>query len=141
MSKIALEASAWDTPVVAINKPDLRFTVVPELTGLLVASEDISAWQNVLTKVLSSNFYPAKQNENVDCYSEFKLNNANFRKEYLSSSFSSCSRAKIAIYLSYLYRYLLANTLTQQLAWTSPILPWQNSLSNLICFPASEKAS
>ena len=123
LTKVALEAAAWDTPVIAVNEPDLRFTVLPEITGLLVPPEDTSAWHKAIARLLSSRQNTARQ-------SEFELFPALETKE--PHTFSNCDQTKIAIYLSYLYRYLLARTLTPQLEWTAPIVPWQNFPTNLI---------
>lgn len=118
LSKVTLEAAAWDIPVIAANEPGLRFTIVPEVTGWLVPSEDIVAWHSAIALSASA----------CRLRTKYQLEN------------TSLSLAKITIYLSYLYRYLLASTLTQQLKWNSPLVPWQNSLGNLIGSSATSQA-
>jgi D-inositol-3-phosphate glycosyltransferase len=51
---VAIEAMACGTPVIASNVGGLKFTVVPEETGLLVPPQDVSAFANAMDRVLRS---------------------------------------------------------------------------------------
>ena len=53
---VAIEAMACSTPVIAADVGGLKFTVVNELTGLLVPSQDEQAFAEAINHVLS---YPA----------------------------------------------------------------------------------
>ncbi|HEY9824734.1 MAG TPA: glycosyltransferase, partial [Stenomitos sp.] len=51
---VAIEAMACGTPVVASNVGGLKFTVVPEETGLLVLPQDVSGFANAVGQVLTA---------------------------------------------------------------------------------------
>ena len=51
---VAIEAMASRTPVVASNVGGLPFTVVPELTGLLVPPQDEAAFATAIDRILSN---------------------------------------------------------------------------------------
>lgn len=51
---VALEAMACRTPVVASNVGGLRFTVVPEVTGLLVPPKDELAFAEAIDRILNN---------------------------------------------------------------------------------------
>lgn len=50
---VAIEAMASGTPVVASDVGGLKFTVVPEETGLLAPAEDEAAFANAIDRILS----------------------------------------------------------------------------------------
>lgn len=134
LNKVALEAAAWDVPVIAPDEPSSRFTVVPEVTGLLVPSEDVAAWQSAFARILSSGSIIYSDRDSVFSLAEFKT-----KVEHDLSL--SPSLAKVAIYHSYLYRYLLASTLSPQLQWNPPLVPWHDLTMEAIAKPAVCKAS
>lgn len=49
---VAIEAMASGTPVVASNVGGLQFTVIPEVTGLLVPPQDVAAFAAAIDRVL-----------------------------------------------------------------------------------------
>lgn len=51
---VALEAMACRTPVVASQVGGLQFTVIPEITGLLVPPQDEAAFAQAINRVLSN---------------------------------------------------------------------------------------
>jgi D-inositol-3-phosphate glycosyltransferase len=51
---VAIEAMACGTPVIASNVGGLKFTVVPDKTGLLVTPQDVSGFATAMEEVLSS---------------------------------------------------------------------------------------
>ena len=51
---VAIEAMACRTPVVASNVGGLQFTVVPEVTGLLVPPQDEAAFAQAIDRILSN---------------------------------------------------------------------------------------
>jgi len=51
---VAIEAMACRTPVVASNVGGLQFTVVPEVTGLLVPPQDDTAFAQAIDRILSN---------------------------------------------------------------------------------------
>lgn len=50
---VAIEAMACGTPVIASDVGGLKFTVVPEETGLLVPPKDVDAFANAIDRILS----------------------------------------------------------------------------------------
>jgi glycosyltransferase involved in cell wall biosynthesis len=50
---VAIEAMACRTPVVASNVGGLQFTVIPEVTGLLVPPQDETAFSQAIDRILS----------------------------------------------------------------------------------------
>ena len=104
LSKTALEAAAWDIPAIAKNEPSWRFTIASEMTGLLLSSSNIAAWQQAISSVLTSRSDLAKPKATIS------------------------AEAKMAIYLSYLYRWLLTSTLTP-IEWIPPIVPWSKAIA------------
>ena len=57
---VAIEAMACGTPVVASNVGGLKFTVVPEETGLLVNPQDDSAFAGAIDRILSNDLWARK---------------------------------------------------------------------------------
>ncbi len=91
---VAIEAMACGTPVIASNVGGLRFTVVPEETGLLVSPQDVSAFANAMDRVLRS---PLWSNE--------------VRSKAVSRVQQNFSWTGVAAQLSDLYRSQLAVSL------------------------------
>lgn len=60
---VALEAMASRTPVVASDVGGLRFTVVPEITGLLVPAKDEEAFGNAIDRILSDPMWRDRMGE------------------------------------------------------------------------------
>ncbi len=57
---VAIEAMACGTPVIASNVGGLKFTVVPEETGLLVAPQDIQGFAAAMEQVLTQSHWSAQ---------------------------------------------------------------------------------
>jgi len=57
---VALEAMACGTPVVASAVGGLKFTVIPEETGLLVPPQDVEAFAQAIARVLSDELWARK---------------------------------------------------------------------------------
>jgi glycosyltransferase involved in cell wall biosynthesis len=51
---VAIEAMACRTPVVASKVGGLQFTVIPEVTGLLVPPQDETAFADAIDRILSN---------------------------------------------------------------------------------------
>jgi glycosyltransferase involved in cell wall biosynthesis len=60
---VALEAMASKTPVVASDVGGLRFTVVPEITGLLVPAKDEEAFGKAIDRILSDPIWRDRMGE------------------------------------------------------------------------------
>lgn len=141
LTRVAIEATAWDTPVIASCDRGSQFTIIPEVTGLLVSSENIEAWQQAIASIISNEFWIKSPKETSTYYPEFNSNTSNLSNNKLTYSSLTLSRIKIAIYLSYLYRYLLASSLTRQLEWISPLVPWTSPIPDFISTAVARKAS
>jgi D-inositol-3-phosphate glycosyltransferase len=57
---VAIEAMACGTPVIASNVGGLKFTVVPDETGLLVAPQDIEGFAAAMEQVLTQAHWSAQ---------------------------------------------------------------------------------
>jgi D-inositol-3-phosphate glycosyltransferase len=57
---VAIEAMACGTPVVASDVGGLRFTVLPEETGLLVPPKNVDAFATAIQKILSDELWARK---------------------------------------------------------------------------------
>lgn len=97
---VAIEAMACGTPVVASDVGGLRFTVVPEETGLLVAPQDVTAFAQAIARVLSDEIWSRK-----------------LRRQASLRVQQNFSWAGVAARLSHLYRQLLAQSISSQLLW------------------------
>lgn len=93
---VAIEAMACGTPVVASNVGGLKFTVLPEETGLLVPPQDVNAFAGAIGRIL----------ENADWAKKLR-GQASVRVQ------QNFSWSGVAIQLSDLYRRLLAQSLIQ----------------------------
>lgn len=93
---VAIEAMACGAPVIASDVGGLKFTVVPEKTGLLVPPKDEAAFAQAIARVLNNGEWAAQLRQNAT-----KRVHENF------------SWQGVAGQLSHLYRHLLATSLTQ----------------------------
>lgn len=57
---VAIEAMACGTPVVASDVGGLKFTVLPEETGLLVPAQDVDAFSKAIDRLLSDTVWTQK---------------------------------------------------------------------------------
>jgi glycosyltransferase involved in cell wall biosynthesis len=94
---VAVEAMACGTPVVASDVGGLRFSVVPEETGLLVPPQSVDGFANAIGRILSDEIWAKK-----------------LRKRATERVQQHFSWASVAVQLSNLYRLLLAQSLTDR---------------------------
>jgi glycosyltransferase involved in cell wall biosynthesis len=97
---VAIEAMACGVPVVASNVGGLKFTIIPEETGLLVEPKDIEAFANGIHRILFDDLWVRKMR---------KQSSANVNQRF--------SWTGISIQLSELYRHVLARSLMHEQAW------------------------
>ncbi|MGK7872807.1 MAG: glycosyltransferase family 4 protein [Xenococcaceae cyanobacterium] len=93
---VAIEAMACGTPVIASNVGGLKFTVVPEETGLLAPPKDEAAFAQAIKRILNNPQWAAQLRQNAT--------------QRVQENFSWTG---VATQLSELYRYLLASSLMQ----------------------------
>ncbi|GAB4151565.1 MAG: glycosyltransferase family 1 protein [Cyanobacteria bacterium J069] len=93
---VPIEAMASHTPVVASNVGGLQYTVVPEVTGLLVPPKDAAGFATAIARILKN---PAWRD---------KLGNAGRQRVELGFSWSS-----VAARLEQLYLQLIADVATE----------------------------
>lgn len=91
---VAIESMACGTPVVASNVGGLKFTVVPEETGLLVPPQDDAAFAEAIGRILSNPGWATKLREQASTRVQQKF-----------------SWTGVGAQLSDLYRRLLAESL------------------------------
>ncbi|MCL1468257.1 glycosyltransferase family 1 protein [Argonema galeatum A003/A1] len=91
---VAIEAMACGTPVVASNVGGLKFTVVPEETGLLVPPQDTAAFAQGIDRILADELWAQKLRIQAS---------VRVRQNF--------SWTGVAIQLSELYRRLLAESI------------------------------
>ena len=91
---VAIEAMACGTPVVASDVGGLKFTVVPEETGLLVPPQNQGAFAEAIDRILTDAVWARK-----------------LRRQAASRVQENFSWTGVAIQLSDLYRRLLAQSL------------------------------
>lgn len=94
---VAIEAMACGTPVVASDVGGLRFTIIPEETGLLVPALDIEAFANGIHRILFDQVWAAKMRSQAA---------ANVHQRFTWES--------VAIQISELYRRVLAQSIMHQ---------------------------
>jgi glycosyltransferase involved in cell wall biosynthesis len=94
---VAIEAMACGTPVVASDVGGLRFTVLPEETGLLVPPKDTDAFAKAIQRILSDQLSSRKLRTQAS-------DNVNQRFSWTS----------VGIQLSDLYRRLLAQSIMHE---------------------------
>lgn len=92
---VAIEAMACGTPVVASDVGGLKFTVVPEETGLLVPPQDTNAFAQAMYRILTDDLWVHK-----------------IRQQAATRVQQNFSWTGVAIQLSDLYRRLLAQSIS-----------------------------
>jgi D-inositol-3-phosphate glycosyltransferase len=92
---VAIEAMACGTPVVASDVGGLKFSIVPEETGLLVPPQDIAAFTAAIDRVLQDDLWAQKA-----------------RRQAVLRVQQNFSWAGVAGQLSDLYRRLMVQSLT-----------------------------
>jgi glycosyltransferase involved in cell wall biosynthesis len=98
---VAIEAMACGVPVVASNVGGLKFTIIPEETGLLVEAKNIEAFANGIRRILFDDLWVRKMRKQAS---------ANVNQRF--------SWAGVSIQLSELYRHVLARSLMHDQAWS-----------------------
>lgn len=97
---VAIEAMACGTPVVASNVGGLKFTVVPEETGLLVPPQDTAAFAAAIERILGNELWAKKLGIQAS--------------EQVRRKFSWTG---VGIQLSDLYRRILAQSIMDESFW------------------------
>ncbi len=97
---VAIEAMACGTPVIASNVGGLKFTVIPEETGLLVSPQNANDFAQAINRILSDELWAHK-----------------LRKQASVRVRENFSWTGVAIQLSDLYRRLLAQSLLDERLW------------------------
>jgi glycosyltransferase involved in cell wall biosynthesis len=92
---VAIESMACGTPVVASDVGGLKFTVVPEETGLLVPPQDTIAFAQAIDRILNNEAWARKLRQQAPV------------RVQLNFSWSG-----VAVHLSDLYRRLLAQSIS-----------------------------
>ncbi|EKQ68065.1 glycosyltransferase [Leptolyngbyaceae cyanobacterium JSC-12] len=104
---VAIEAMACGTPVIASAVGGLKFTVVPEETGLLVPPNDIDGFAHAIDRILSDELWARK-----------------LRRQAPIRVQQNFSWSSVAAQLSHLYRRLLAQSISHEMLFSqSQILP------------------
>jgi D-inositol-3-phosphate glycosyltransferase len=94
---VAIEAMACGTPVVASAVGGLKFTVLPEETGLLAPPKDADAFAHAIQRILSDDLWARK-----------------LRRQASTNVSERFSWNGVGIQLSDLYRQLLAETIMHE---------------------------
>ncbi len=97
---VALESMACGTPVVASNTGGLRFTVVPEETGLLVPPEDVAGFAKAIERVLTDQIWAQKLKSQAP---------ARVQQNF--------SWTGVAVRLSDVYRRIMAQSISHEQLW------------------------
>lgn len=100
---VAIEAMACGTPVVASDVGGLKFTVIPEETGLLAPVEDETAFAQAIERILSDELWARK-----------------LRRQASLRVQQNFSWSGVAARLSDLYRRLLAQSISHEVFWSAP---------------------
>jgi glycosyltransferase involved in cell wall biosynthesis len=98
---VAIEAMACGVPVVASNVGGLKFTIIPEETGLLVEPKDTEAFARSIYRILFDDLWVRKMRKQAS---------ANVNQRF--------SWAGVTIQLSELYRHVLARSIMHEQAWS-----------------------
>ena len=105
---VAIEAMACGTPVVASDVGGLKFTVIPEETGLLVPPQDTAAFAAAIDRILTDELWATQLKEQAS---------VRVRQNF--------SWSGVAIELSNLYRRLLAQSILDERLWSAQLpSPW-----------------
>ncbi|CAN1212846.1 glycosyltransferase [Tumidithrix helvetica PCC 7403] len=94
---VAIEAMACGTPVVASDVGGLKFTIIPEETGLLVPPQDIAAFGHGIHRILFDELWARKM-----------------RKQASANVIQRFTWGGVAIQLSELYRHVLAQSIMHE---------------------------
>jgi D-inositol-3-phosphate glycosyltransferase len=97
---VAIEAMACGVPVVASDVGGLRFTIIPEETGLLVEPKNVEAFANGIHRIFFDDLWVRKMRKQAS---------ANVNQRF--------SWTGVAIQLSELYRHVLARSIMHEQAW------------------------
>ncbi len=100
---VAIEAMACGTPVIASDVGGLKFTVVPDETGLLVPPQNVDAFAQAIDRVLTDELWANKLRQQAPIRVQ-----QNF------------SWSGVAVHLSDLYRRLLAQSISNTLFFGAP---------------------
>ncbi|MGI0491700.1 glycosyltransferase family 4 protein [Alkalinema pantanalense CENA528] len=92
---VAVEAMACGTPVVASDVGGLKFTVIPEETGLLVPPQDVEGFTAAIDRLLTDDLWTQK-----------------LRRQAAARVHQNFSWAGVGAQLSNLYRRMLAQSLS-----------------------------
>jgi glycosyltransferase involved in cell wall biosynthesis len=112
---VAIEAMACDTPVVASDVGGLKFTVIPEETGLLVPPQDTAAFAAAIDRILADELWATK-----------------LKKQASVRVRQNFSWSGVAIELSNLYRRLLAQSIMDERLWSEQLpSPWGTEVSQV----------
>ncbi len=101
---VAIEAIACGTPVIASKVGGLRFSVIPEETGLLVPPRDVDELAVAIARVLQNELWAKK-----------------LRKQTSHPDNPRFSWKNSAMQLSDLYRYILARSIMHDQPWNPKI--------------------
>jgi D-inositol-3-phosphate glycosyltransferase len=107
---VAIEAMACGTPVVASDVGGLRFTVLPEETGLLVPPKDTDAFAKAIQRILSD-----------------ELGARKLRRQASANVNQRFSWTGVGIQLSDLYRRLLAESIMHEPIYRPRLLNLQET--------------
>jgi D-inositol-3-phosphate glycosyltransferase len=102
---VAIEAMACGTPVVASDVGGLRFTVIPEETGLLVPPCNPAALAEAIGRILTDEILAQKLRQQSSFHVQQRF-----------------SWSKVAMQLSTLYRYTLARSIMHEHPWNPQIV-------------------
>jgi len=94
---VAIEAMACGTPVVASDVGGLKFTIIPEQTGLLVPPQDTVAFADGIHRILFDELWARKM-----------------RKQAAANVKQRFTWGGVAIQLSELYRHVLAQSIMHE---------------------------
>jgi len=114
---VAVEAMACGTPVVASDVGGLKFTVIPEETGLLVPPQNVAGFADAIARILNDELWAGK-----------------LRRQASLRVQQNFSWTGVAARLSDLYRRLLAQSLTDELVWNA-IVPEPRELISATATP------
>jgi glycosyltransferase involved in cell wall biosynthesis len=101
---VAIEAMACGTPVVASAVGGLKFTVIPEETGLLVPPQDPNGFAQAIDRILTDDLWVQK-----------------VRNQAVTRVKDNFSWTGVAVQLSNLYRRLLAQSLVEPAMVRTPL--------------------
>ncbi len=101
---VAIESMACGTPVVASDVGGLRFTVIPNQTGLLVPPQDTASFAEAIYSILSDQLWARK-----------------LKRQASATVNQRFSWPGVAIQLSELYRHVLAQSIMHEQAWPPKI--------------------